>query len=151
MKTITGDLIKLALEGEFDVIVHGCNCLCTMDAGIAKAIKSTFPEALAADRSTECGDRSKLGSYSTATVQRNGHTISIINAYTQFHYKGQGILLNYDALRQVFRSLNSEYAGKRVGIPKIGAGLAGGDWNLIQEIIEEETIDLLLTLVIFRR
>ena len=151
MKTITGDLIKLALEGEFDVIVHGCNCLCTMDAGIAKAIKSTFTEALAADRSTECGDRSKLGSYSTATVQRNGHTISIINAYTQFHYKGQGILLNYDALRQVFRSLNSEYAGKRVGIPKIGAGLAGGDWNIIYGIIEVETPLLQITLVEFNR
>ena len=39
MKIIKGDLIKLALQGEFDVIVHGCNCFCTMGAGIAKSIK----------------------------------------------------------------------------------------------------------------
>lgn len=41
-KEIKGDLIKLALEGEFDVIAHGCNCFCTMGAGIAVAMKNTF-------------------------------------------------------------------------------------------------------------
>lgn len=29
MKEVTGDLIKLAQDGQFDVIVHGCNCFCT--------------------------------------------------------------------------------------------------------------------------
>ena len=45
MNVVDGDLIKLALNGTFDVIVHGANCQCTMGAGIAKAIKATFPEA----------------------------------------------------------------------------------------------------------
>ncbi len=26
MPVIKGDLVKLALAGQFDVIVHGCNC-----------------------------------------------------------------------------------------------------------------------------
>jgi len=30
MKEITGNLITLAKEGHFDMIVHGCNCFCTM-------------------------------------------------------------------------------------------------------------------------
>ena len=42
MKTVKGDLIHLALAGEFDVIVHGCNCYCTMGVGIAKTIKQKF-------------------------------------------------------------------------------------------------------------
>ena len=42
---IKGDLIKLAIKGDFDVIIHGCNCFCTMGAGIAKSIKTAFPEA----------------------------------------------------------------------------------------------------------
>ena len=46
MKTIKGDLIKLAQDGEFDVIVHGCNCMCTMSAGIAKQIKIIFSKSL---------------------------------------------------------------------------------------------------------
>jgi O-acetyl-ADP-ribose deacetylase (regulator of RNase III) len=30
MKTIAGDLIKMAKNNEFDVIVHGCNCFTSM-------------------------------------------------------------------------------------------------------------------------
>jgi len=44
MKIVEGDLIKMALGGEFDLIVHGCNCFCTMGAGIAKTIREYFPE-----------------------------------------------------------------------------------------------------------
>lgn len=33
MKYIIGDLLKLADDGQFDVIVHGCNCFNTMGAG----------------------------------------------------------------------------------------------------------------------
>ena len=44
MKIIQGDLLQLAKQGDFDVIIQGCNCFCTMGAGIAKSIKnaSTF-------------------------------------------------------------------------------------------------------------
>ena len=68
MNIVHGDLIKLALTGEFDVIIHGCNCQCAMGAGIAKAIKSTFPEAYQADGETEEGSRDKLGTISFAEV-----------------------------------------------------------------------------------
>jgi len=33
MKAIKHNLIHLAHNGEFDLIVHGCNCFCTMGAG----------------------------------------------------------------------------------------------------------------------
>jgi O-acetyl-ADP-ribose deacetylase (regulator of RNase III) len=46
MKTIQGDLIRLAREGGFDLIVHGCNCFGTMGAGIAKGIKAAFPPSI---------------------------------------------------------------------------------------------------------
>ena len=49
MQTEKGDLIQKARAGEFDVIVHGCNCFCTMGAGIAKTIKQVFPAAYLAD------------------------------------------------------------------------------------------------------
>jgi len=112
MKIIKGDLIKLALEGKFDVIIHGCNCFCTMGAGIAKDIKSEFPEAYEADLKTEKGNKDKLGTYSNAIID--------------------------EAIRSVFKKIKSNYPGRKIGYPKIGAGLAGGDWNIISEIIEEE-------------
>jgi len=45
MKTIQGNLIHLAQNGEFDLIVHGRNCFRTMGAGNAKGIKAAFPES----------------------------------------------------------------------------------------------------------
>ena len=30
MKYIDGDLFKLAEQGEFDIVIHGANCFCTM-------------------------------------------------------------------------------------------------------------------------
>lgn len=137
MKTVRGDLIKLAMAGEFDVIIHGCNCFCAMGAGIAKAVKTQFPEAFEADRATKEGDRSKLGSFSHADVVRDGHAITIVNAYTQFHYSGTGVIADYGAIRTVFEGIKSRFSGKRIGYPLIGAGLAGGDWRVISGIIDE--------------
>lgn len=135
---MSGDLIKLAMDGEFDVIIHGCNCFCTMGAGIARSIKTQFPEAFQADLTTKKGDRSKLGDFSQATFVKNGHDIIVINAYTQFHYSGKEVLADYDAIRNVFKKLKSQFPGKRFGFPLIGAGLAGGDWQVISEIIDQE-------------
>ena len=87
MKNVRGDLIKLALDGHFDVIVHGCNCQCVMGAGIALSIRNTFPEAFAADLATSKGDRAKLGTISVAAVERGGHSIAVVNGYTQFHWR----------------------------------------------------------------
>lgn len=137
MKIVKGDLILLAMDGHFDVIIHGCNCFCAMGAGIARGIKAQFPEAFEADLATEIGDRSKLGSFSHGAVVRDGHAITIVNAYTQFHYSGSGVLADYDAIRTVFEKIKTGFSGKRIGYPLIGAGLAGGDWSVISGIINE--------------
>lgn len=138
MKTIKGDLIKLALEGKFDVIVHGCNCFCTMGAGIARAIQTEFPEALTADKTTVKGNKNKLGTYTSATVTKYGKEITVINAYTQYHYRGRDGKADYKAIKKVFRKIKTGFSGKRIGYPKIGAGLAKGDWAIISEIIIKE-------------
>src|ERR1044072_1974871 len=39
---IEGDLIRLALMGNFGVIAHGCNCFCRMESGIAKQMAAHF-------------------------------------------------------------------------------------------------------------
>jgi len=137
-KEVAGDIIQLAIEGRFDVIVHGCNCFCTMGAGLAKAIRAEFPEAYKADLNTKKGDASKLGTYTKATVDRNGNTITIINAYIQFEYGWVGTMAQYEAIRNVCIKLKSEFSGKRFGFPLIGAGLAGGNWKIIEIILCKE-------------
>lgn len=138
MKTIQGDLIKLAKEGHFDLIVHGCNCFGTMGAGIARQIKEQFPKAYQADRSTPIGDQSKLGEISWAKEKTTSGELIIINGYTQFDYKGSGQKVDYEAIRSVFQKIKEQFSGLRIGYPAIGAGLGGGDWRIIAQIIEEE-------------
>lgn len=150
MNVVDGDVIQLALDGEFDVIVHGCNCFCAMGKGLAKGIRATFPEAYEADCATEKGDETKLGAYSAVTVERNGHQITIVNAYTQFRYGGRRKNVDYDAMRQVFAQIKTDFAGQRIGYPMIGAGLAGGDWSVIEGIIEEALAGEDHTLVRYR-
>lgn len=138
MKTIRGDLIQLALEGDFDLIVHGCNCFCSMGAGIAKGIRQTFPEAYKADHETISGDRSKLGTISWAKSKAYKNELIVVNAYTQFKFSGKSPLVDYDAVRNCFKVIKSKFPGFKIGYPAIGAGLAGGDWNIISQIINEE-------------
>lgn len=131
---VEGDLIGLAKEGRFDVVVHGCNCFCEMGAGIARAIRREFPAAYQADLQTEKGELSKLGTCSEAVCEG----VVIVNAYTQYHFKGRGVLVEYDALRESLRWVRQRHGGKRIGLPRIGTGLAKGDWSVIRQIIEEE-------------
>ncbi len=149
MNTSKGDLIILALEGRFDVIVHGCNCFCTMGGGIARTIQEEFPEAFAADLATAKGDRNKLGNFSYVTVYRIGCELTIINGYTQFQFFGADVLVDYDAVRRLFAKVKAEFSGKRIGYPKIGAGLAGGDWQILAAIIDEELAGEDHTLVLY--
>lgn len=145
MKTIKGDLIALAKDGKFDVIVHGSNCFCTMGAGIAKSIKQNFPQAYQADMRTRKGDKKKLGTCTYATIVP--FNLIVINAYTQYDYRGRGVKVDYDAVRKCMKWIVEHFPRDRIGLPKIGTGLAGGDWKKIQQIIEEEMSECDVTVV----
>lgn len=133
----TGNLTTLAIAGRFDVIGHGCNCMCTMGAGIAKSIRREFPAAYQADLKTTRGDRTKLGTCTHVTIPLEQHTLIVVNAYTQFDWRGKGDLLDYEALRRAMSWMVASFSGKRFGLPRIGAGLAGGDWPRIEAILTD--------------
>lgn len=46
--------------------------------------------------------------------------------------------MNYDAVRACMGEIKSTFPGRRIGYPRIGAGLGGGDWETISDIIREE-------------
>ena len=149
MKERVGDLLVLAEQGEFDIIVHGCNCFHTFGAGIALAIKRRWPETHRTDvQETTYGDRGKLGTVSATTVSPK---LTVVNAYTQFGYGSNGPNVDYEAVAAAFRRIKGLYGNKglRFGIPKIGAGLAGGDWDHIYKIIDEIMSVEDITVVVF--
>ena len=150
MKEIYGDLIELAKEGKFNVIAHGCNCFCTMGHGIAATIKMSFPEVWYADQKTKKGDRNKLGTILPVKIHEN---LTVVNIYTQFEFGGFGrpIHADYNAIKHGLKELKRQFSGKSIGLPLIGAGLAGGDWILIKAIIEKELENEDVTIVYWKK
>lgn len=192
---VDGDLIKLALSGKFDVIVHGCNCFCTMGAGIAPQMAEAFGcdefdkeltsytdyddygDPYVVETSNR-GDINKLGNIDwehqylwfkhpkakdglavsmghKSVGQPDVQDIIVVNAYTQYNYgrnhaDGVSNPFDYEAFTMCMRKMNHLFKGKHIGMPKIGSGLAGGDWNRIEHIISVELRDCQVTVVNYR-
>ena len=171
-KEIDGDLIVLAREGMFDVITHGCNCLCQMGAGIAPQMAKAFRcDTFEKEGKSYIGDINKLGIIDYAELflendkwvrypDENGKWVTqelfVVNSYTQYHYgknhtDGVSKPLDYEALTLCLRKINHTFKGKHIGLPQIGCGLAGGDWNVVKKIIKIELKDCDVTVVIFKK
>lgn len=133
MKHAKGNLLDMAAAGQFDIIVHGCNCFCTMGAGIALEIKERYPEAWAVDYHTRKGDISKLGTFTMAQPEN----FIIINAYTQYDISKKGEdVFEYSSFGVILKKLAHEYSTMRFGFPYIGMGLAKGNKEAILNQLE---------------
>ena len=53
--------------------------------------------------------------------------------------------------RTCLRKINHFYRGKKIGLPLIGCGIAGGDWNMVRAIIQQELKDCDVTVVIYKK
>jgi len=178
---IKGDLIKLAQQGEFDVIVQGNNYFCVQGAGLApQMVKAFGTDKFPMERDLYKGDINKLGCIDFRAIRRvhdrknessyfgsfnsiyvksfeeNEKVLYVVNAYTQYgfgrnHSNGTENPVDYDAVTMVMRKINHEFKGKHIGLPRIGAGLAGGDWNKIKGIILRELTDCDVTLVEYKK
>ena len=150
---VKGDLIFLAKKGEFDAIAHGCNCFCSMKSGIAPKMAEAFGcDKYPFEDNKFKGNINKLG----AIDYKNVDNVSIINAYTQYFNRTlnpnkEAVNLDYQALSLCLRKINHTFKGKKIGLPQIGAGLAGGNWYLIREIIQKELKDCNVTIVVYEK
>ena len=144
LKHAKGNLIDMAEQGLFSMIVHGCNCLNTMGSGIARELRERYPEVYEADTiatKTWQNPVAKLGnfSYTVAGGKIDKHPFVVINAYTQVNFEPRNIdHFEYESFSLILRKLlaiSSE--GSNVGFPYIGMGLAGGDSTRIIPMIED--------------
>ena len=136
LKHAKGNLLDLAEAGEFDIIVHGCNCFNTMGGGIAREIRKRYPMAAAVDMETTPGDYTKLGNWTIGLNDLIDRRFLIINAYTQYNMSRGADVFEYLAFKLILQKLLHEYGDKRIGFPYIGMGLAGGDSAYIISQIE---------------
>lgn len=138
---IKGNLV----EASEAIIAQGCNAQGVMGSGAAKDIRNKWPEVFK-PYATHCKRcKEPLGTISFTATWDDEKMIA--NMITQRFYGRDGKqYVDYDAIRKAMAFLNKRagmYSGPphRVAMPKIGAGLGGGDWEIISKIIEEESTD----------
>ena len=148
LKQIEGNLLDGFDNGEINVMAAVNNLDHKMGKGIALQIAKRYPKAVVADNETAKGDVCKLGSFSTAEIERGKF---IINLYAQIGIGNNGDPLNrnfcYDHFYNSLYRLKDrilKYKAKKpdwtpvIGLPyKVGCGLAGGNWYITKKIIQE--------------
>lgn len=130
-----GDL----LQTEVKHLIHGCNSKGVMGSGVAKVLREKYPQAYQDYNDVYNSNGLSLGDV-IVSVQDDGKIIH--NAITQKDYgrRDDRVYVSYWAIAEVFRKIN-QWGIKEIAMPKIGAGLANGDWNVISAIIENTLID----------
>lgn len=126
-----GNLLEVT-EG---IIVHGCNAQGRMGSGVALAVRHKYPgayEKYVQDLQTEAVELGMVSWYSPTSC------LYIASAITQYKYGYDGHkYVNYDALTECFAEVleRAKVEGLDVHMPLIGAGLGGGTWSEISELI----------------
>lgn len=132
IRYVKGDLLASNLK----VIAHGCNCHGVMGSGIAKQIRSKWPNVYEVYNLKHRVLGLELG---TILPVRTLDDRIVVNCMTQYDYGKDGSLyMDYNAVDRCMVAINSNvevWGVTEVGMPKIGAGLGGGNWDRIEDII----------------
>ena len=143
MKIINGNILSEITECHTKriIVCQQVNCRGAMGAGLAKQIRAMFPNIYPTYK-TYCNKHGAnlLGLVYLYNIPKTRNIIA--NLFGQDGYGRDKCYTNYDALRECFRRLRRFTASTyTIRIPYgIGCGLAGGDWNIITQIIKEELI-----------
>ena len=138
----TGNMIEECTTG---FMVHGCNCQGAMGSGIARVIRDKWPQVYAQYNHYHQKNGLELGSIQPIAVNSE---LIVINAMTQEFYLGHPACphrerhVDYEAVAKCFEAINGlpllfPDVEPVLSFPLIGAGLAKGNWTIIETIIDQ--------------
>jgi O-acetyl-ADP-ribose deacetylase (regulator of RNase III) len=128
-----GDVLK----AEEDIIAHGVNCMGGFGSGVAGQIAKLYPRAKQYyflkfnNKGWLPGEVEFISQYDDKIIA---------NCATQGHYLPRGVChADYSAIEYAMNQVKKYAQDHKLSIaaPKIGAGLAGGDWNIIEPILNK--------------
>lgn len=131
---VTGNL----LNTDANVIAHGVNCRGGFGSGVAGQVARQYPHVRKAYLDKFNTKGWALGEVQFVPIDKH-QWYWVANMATQDTFGGPGVHADYPAIKRCFDTVlrfceDSEYD---LAIPKVGAGLAGGDWPTIEGIIRD--------------
>jgi len=144
IRYVTGDATRPQGDGP-KVIVHVCNDAGGWGAGFVVAVSRRWKEPEAAYRRWHrSGGDNGAGAFELGAVQlvEVGPELWVANLVGQHGLSTVAGVppVRYEAIRAGLAKVATfaRECGATAHMPKIGAGLAGGDWDRISRIIEDE-------------
>lgn len=144
------------LASDVYVVAHGCNNKGVMGSGIAAQIKNQYPIVYERYNKIYNDIGLEMGSYHPVVASENR---MILNMITQGLYEKPinenepKRFASYDAIASCMTKANknlSYYDFDEIAMPQIGAGLGGGNWDIIEAIIEACCTDIKPIVYIFK-
>lgn len=136
IKKVNGDLLQV----EAGIIGHQTNYYGVMGAGVALAIRENLlPDQEFAAYQALCSEYHKelLGTVQMLPLA-DGRFVA--NIFSQGDGTDDGYLTDYDAMKKALTELREQAATREtsVALPAgMGCGIAGGDWSIVEDIIQE--------------
>jgi len=141
---VAGDLLEA--DG-LDAIAHGCNCAGAMGAGIAVPIRKRWPSMFAEYRRRCTAGAFRLGDV-FAWRARDG---VVFNLGTQARPGSRAMLPAIETAVAAMVAMAPELDVRRIGVPRIGAGLGHLSWASVRGVLERIGAATDVELVVFER
>jgi O-acetyl-ADP-ribose deacetylase (regulator of RNase III) len=139
---VKGDLFGAS---GLDALAHGCNCAGAMGKGIAVEFKQRF-RAMYAEYKERCAQgRFHLGDVFAWTAGPN----TVFNLGTQKNWRTKADLLVVKTALESMVQLAEQTGIRRIGLPRIGAGLGGLAWPDVRALLVALGESTAVELVVF--
>ncbi|MEU4107636.1 MULTISPECIES: macro domain-containing protein [unclassified Streptomyces] len=135
---IRGDATVPCAEGP-KVIAHVCNDIGGWGRGFVSALSARWPEPEAAYRAWYRGRAANDFGLGAVQLVEVGPRLWVANMIGQhgIRGRGKGVPVRYEAIDTALARLADQVIelGASVHMPRIGCGLAGGEWPLVEPLV----------------
>lgn len=128
---VKGDLFST----NHQIIAHGVNCRGAFGAGVAGLMAEKYPKSKYRYLEKFYSENWHLGDVQLVKIDTN---LYIANCATQdAYYPRNQVHADYLAIRQAMEKVKrfAQLKQFKIAMPKIGSGLAGGEWTIIENIL----------------
>ena len=149
---IVGDATTPIGDG-LKIIVHVCNDIGGWGRGFVVALSKRWPEPEQRYRAWHRGEEKTRFALGEVQFVKVADSIWVANLIGQRDVRTVGGVppVRYDTLRKGLRRVAEEaqHLGASVHMPRIGCGLAGGKWEEVSKIVEEELVNIGVSVTVY--
>lgn len=145
---IIGDAtLPIETEAENSLIVHCCNTLGAWGAGFVVPLGKRYPQAKESYKAyINKNGRGYLGEVDEVKIADHIYVENLMGQSFLYKKPNGEIPCNYVAIEMGFLNIIENWLVKSenysIHMPRIGCGLAGGDWETIENIIQRTFVDI---------